>query len=652
MAATTVREVQGKLAADECIAACNSARSDLNLLFSLLHWAWLDGSRFGSKFKAFIESNTSLCRQQLQSAEFRKGFEARVEHAVRKAGIQNLTPELVVEGYRKQEVMDKYFAVRDSWPPHKAFLLQMKPGLYLIFADFQTAFHCVREMVLTGRYRSRESGKYMGVELLYEMQMEGEPCRIILDCDAYLEDYEGLLDKDEVVESVLQVPQVLTRELVRVGAIPRHATVRAAVKDKSREGKVSFHFTLNVVGIPTGDLKAVFAKLVLEPYSALHTRCRSEKTRVWLARHIGKSKGEDGVYAHALAHIDPATVKGKHQFSLAFSRKKGEKPPRMDWVHWITDGGAKVKRVQSSFHGESVVPSHDRALDMLYFAGFVHWTPGTLVIDCKFRVPTDMGLASSTVSFLLCLLPAMRVELMCLVAPPGQAKKRGLDQPPAENQYASASSKTGAVHQDRKCSLPQWMKSAWMPGAGQKYGENSQMECLQLLYRSLSRLVPDVLLEDMVHVVGVPCPVSVLYSKTVVVHGSNGIYMARKPDGNCDVVYARCTHCVLDKSLLPKYDSSSDGGDEGALAEIVGDLISGHPWVAYTRQNYPKIIAAMGRGTQGNSGSSSSSIGISTPHCSSSPSSAHSSSTTTGARSMMMAIKIPKKQKRGLPDGE
>ncbi len=612
MAATTVREVQGKLVANECIELCRKHRVDLNLLFSLRHWGWLDNTRCGSKLKAFIEGNTSLHRQEMQSMEFRKGFEMRVEYALHKAGIQKLTPELVVEGALKQEVMDKYFAVRDSWPPHKPYLLQMRPGPYLIFADFQTASNYVREMAETGKYQSRESGKYRPVELLYEMQMEGEPCRIILDCDAYLEDYAGLLSKEELVESVLQVPLVLTRELVRIGAIDRGATVRAAVKDKSREGKVSFHFTLNIAGIPTGDMKAVFAMLVLGPYTEIHARARRDKSRVCLARYIAKSKREDGVYAHALAHIDPATVKGKHQFSLAFSRKKGEEPPRMGWVHWIMDGGAKEKRVKSSFYGESIVPSHDRALEMLYFSGFVHFTPGMLVLKHKFHVPVDKGIVSVSFSFFVACHET-RTHARCTTR--WQAKKRVLDQPPEETKDASASS-MGAVR-GRESSLPQWMKSAWMPGAGQNYSENTQMECLKKTYKHLSQLDPNVLPKDMVHVVGIPCPVSVLYGGTVSVHSSNGIFVARKLDGECDVVYAKCPHCVLDKRLLPK----SSGDEEDSLAKIIGDNVTGHPWVAYTRQNYPRIVAAL----KGGSGAL-----ISTP----------SGSSSIGN------IKIPKKQKK------
>lgn len=419
--AGTLREVQAKVLADKCIAVCKEREADPYLLFSLRHWGWLDGSRFGSKFKAFIELNTALTARHMQCKEFREAFERRVEHVLNKQGIVNLAPTRKVEAYRKQELMDKYHGVRDSWPPHIPYLLQMRPGPYILLSNFQAAFHLLRAMALTGKYQSQE-GQFLDVGLLYEGQLVGEPHRIILDCDAYLKDFEGLFSAEELRESVLQVPQVLVRELVRIGAISRDATVLAIEKDKSRGDKVSFHFTLNIVGVSTGDLKAMFARLVLEPYGALFSQCKKEKSKARLARLIAKSRGEDGVYAHALAHVDPATVHGQHQFSVAFSRKRGEEPPRMGYVQWISKGGAEVNRVESSLHGVAVVPSHNRALTMLYLGGFTHWTPRTVVLDRKFQVAsTDLGLAPLPVSCFDCA-PAMRLELMR--APPGGREKK------------------------------------------------------------------------------------------------------------------------------------------------------------------------------------------------------------------------------------
>jgi hypothetical protein len=379
--------------ADRCIELCDSNRVDPFLLFSLRHWHWLDGCRFGTKFKAFIELNTTLTTREMTCDGYKGAFERRLRSVLGQRGVQNLAPELRVEGWRKDEVMTKWQESQRSgpWPPHKPYMLQMRPGKYILVSNFQAGFHLVRAMTGTGKFRADE-GRNLPVTLLYESQVEGEPCRIILDCEAYLVDYEGLLTEEEVVESVRQVPQVLTKRLVAIGAITSSDTVMAVEKDKSREGKVSRHFTLNIVGIPTGDLKIMFQRVVLAPYQALRSRRRLEKSGLCISRCVAASKGPDGVYADALLHVDPTTVKGLHQFSLAFSRKEGEEPARINWVHWIMNGGDKVKRVKSKFHGVPLVPSHESALDMLLLGGFVHWTPNTLVLSRKFWVGTDLGL--------------------------------------------------------------------------------------------------------------------------------------------------------------------------------------------------------------------------------------------------------------------
>lgn len=142
------------------------------------------------------------------------------------------------------------------------------------------------------------------------------------------------------------------------------------------------------------------------------------------------------------------------------------------------------------------------------------------------------------------------------------------------------------------------MKSAWTQRLEQAYSENSQMGSLQSRHKSLSLLVPDVLLEDMVHVIGgVYCPVSVLYGNPGI-HTSNGVYLARRLTSvtgdsleleECKVVYVSCSHCVVDKTLLlPKEDENKK-----RLADIVaGGEHMQYPWVAYTPGNYPRIVEA------------------------------------------------------------
>lgn len=433
--------------AEECLALCRAHDVDPYLLFSLRHWHWMEHSRFGKQFKAFIEQHTRVTGAAMAHGESWRAFKKRVVEEIDRTGVVNIAPHLRVEAYRMEELLDKYHRVRSQWPPHKPYLIQMRPGLFILLSNCQAGFHLVREMARTGRYTSGE-GKTLAVELLYEKQVVGEPCRIILDCEAYTGDYDGVMSKEELVESMRHVPVMLTRELVRAGGIRREDKVIVVEKNKSREAgadargdKVSFHFVFNIVGTPTGDLKHMFEQLVLAPYRAVHARAKKAKSAAEIARLIAASQGEDRVYAAALAHVDPSTVKGMHQFSLVFSRKKKEPPPRIDWIYQLTEGGAHGSQRESAFHGVPLAAGHARALDMLYLGGFMHWTPNTIVLAAKFRIAApaqDIGLAGAAVSLdRLFLFGWPRHETRTHVHPPrtpvvmaGKKKEAG-GRPPA-----------------------------------------------------------------------------------------------------------------------------------------------------------------------------------------------------------------------------
>ena len=405
--------------AERCLALCKERDVDSSLLLALRHWQWLDSSRFGTKLKSFVEMHTTMGTRHAHSESFMDAFEKRVLREIRKSGIVNLAPGMKVEAYRKAELFEKYRAVKDQWPsPHVPYLIQMRPGLFILLANYQAGFHLMRDMATT-RWYEREDGKLIPVELLYEGQIEGEPCRCILDCEAYMSHFEQCMTYEELVESVRQVPQVLTKALVRIGAIRREDKVIAVEKYKCRGEKVSFHFSLNIVGDPTVDLKSVLRDAIISPYIEERARCKKDKSAACMAERMTE-KDEDGLYKHALFHVDEATIKGKHQFSAVFSRKAKEEPCRIDWIHGISDGGKKVVRKPSMFRGIPMVPGHERALDMLYMGGFTHWIPNTLVLNPKFRIVAgpvpdlDGGSAlsvSSTCLFFGLVIPAVRLEL-------------------------------------------------------------------------------------------------------------------------------------------------------------------------------------------------------------------------------------------------
>jgi hypothetical protein len=85
-------------------------------------------------------------------------------------------------------------------------------------------------------------------------------------------------------------------------------------------------------------------------------------------------------------HVDICTVKGKHQFSVVFSRKAGEEPCAIERRLDITDRGETVRAFPSAWAKEKHVPTHARALEMLYYAGFTHWIRDSITLPKEFRV--------------------------------------------------------------------------------------------------------------------------------------------------------------------------------------------------------------------------------------------------------------------------
>ena len=361
--------------AKRCMDLLDEKQLDITLLLALKHWDWLDSMRFGRSLKKFVECTAGLNRRDLKDPAF---FSAVWDEFTRR-GIVNLAPERRVEAYRKEELFEKYRKECEAgrWPePHQPYLIQMRPGVFVLLSNFQAGFWLLRDMAKTRMYR-REDGKSIPVQLLYEGQMEGEPCRCILDCEAYLSQFDGRLSREELLDSVRQVPQALVRDLVRIGAIKREDTVTFIEKNKCRGDKISFHYTTNLMGDPTVDMKHVLAKVYIEQYTVARTILNKTKSMA----HVPVSDGR----CDPALHVDETTIKGRHQFSVVFSRKEGEEPCTIDSIVTVTNGGETVERKDSPMKGVPLIPTHAHALDMLFFGGYTHWIKDTVVFNKEFR---------------------------------------------------------------------------------------------------------------------------------------------------------------------------------------------------------------------------------------------------------------------------
>lgn len=374
---------KGKSLAQECIALLEKDALDITLLYAVEHWEWLDKFRFGRHLKSVIEMNTGFKPSFLRSPAFVDSFNETIRCNFNAKAFRNpLSPCRKVEAYKMLEIEELYRQA--AWPePHIPYLVQMRPGPFIMFSNFWDGFMCVRKMAMSKTYTT-ESGIVKDVSLVYEKQIPGEPSRIILDCEAYVKHYAGLLTFDELVQSMQQVPEALVRALVKIGALKTTDEVKFIVKDKCRgDGdKVSFHFITFILVDPAWDMKKALYDAVIAPYAEIRSLCKKEKT---LIPTIEMIRPVDGRCEHPLLHIDEATIKGRHQFSLVFSRKEGENPCRLSKYITVSNGGDLVTSYAHPMEGIPLDPKHHKACWMLYDGGFTHFRKNMVVLNKEFR---------------------------------------------------------------------------------------------------------------------------------------------------------------------------------------------------------------------------------------------------------------------------
>ena len=390
--------------ADRCIERLDADGLDITQLFAGRHWEWLDCTEQGRELKRFFEVVMGMRRPDAVSPKFHE----RVEETFKRRGIVNLAPERRVEAYRKEELFAKYRAA--GWPkPHTPYLVQMRPGLFVLLSNYQAGFHLIRHMAASGRFQS-EGGKSLPVTLLYEGQMEEVPCRMILDCEAYVSQFEGRLSHAELLASVQEVPQAFVRRLAGLGAIPDDCVVRVFEKNKCRGDKISFHYIFNILmSDPTVDGRSALGKAIIEPFREERAVWKESKSMVHtLDPGTGRCR-------EPLLHVDACTVKGRHQFSVVFSCKAGEEPCRITRRLEISERGERVRETASAWASEQHVPTHAHALEMLYYGGFTHWTKDSITLDKRFRIVAAplSELATAVRGEALKCRPAVRLELTC-----------------------------------------------------------------------------------------------------------------------------------------------------------------------------------------------------------------------------------------------
>ena len=375
--------------ADRCITLFDRDRLCITQLWAFAGnlWDFLDTNEVGTKLKSFIERETGMGKAEVSHP----AFQNRVKAVFGERGIQNLCPENRVEAYTKDETL-RLLAAAGWSEPYTPVMLQMRPGPFIAVQNAQAAFWLIENMIRTGQYRMK-NGRIVKVGLLYEMQIDN-PCRVILDCEAYLDHFGGRLTMEQLVRNLRRVPQAFARRLVELGAIPRQSVVRMVEKNKGegRPGKATMHFISNVVSNPKGAMRMVLAKIYIESLEGVRKQLKDSKSMA----HV--ELDADGLFDPALV-VDVCTIKGSHQFSVMGSKKEGEVDSRLVQCFVISNRGQEEEVVESPFKDIVEFATHPNALSMLFQANFTHWMPDSIPINREFGImaPTTMRISSHAV---------------------------------------------------------------------------------------------------------------------------------------------------------------------------------------------------------------------------------------------------------------
>lgn len=385
--------------AARCIAVMDEQGLDFTMLWLVKHWDWLGRFKFGNELLAWID-RMDLHRQEVCCKEFHD----KVTRVFKERGVRKIAPQRMVWAIRKADLYEQ--AEKQKWPrPYCPFMIQTRPpelsedelkarggfkraGVFVMFSNWQDGFFKILEIAgcsilkdQSGRPLRDFRGEVHQVAVLYENQitrLEGVdyPCRIILDCDLKCADYQGKCSLEDMIKSTEQVPIWFVRRLMEIRAIKRADTVVVIEKDKSRPGKVSKHYTFNIIGLSKGDIFSVLDLVFKQPFLA------DKKSNLTVTARV-----VPGELISPIEIADTTTMHGNNQFSVMLLHhvKKGEtKNPVQTAEIRISRGGEGVERVETPWAHMANDPEHPDAMWMLFKSCYSNFTPNSITMDPRF----------------------------------------------------------------------------------------------------------------------------------------------------------------------------------------------------------------------------------------------------------------------------
>jgi hypothetical protein len=382
-----------------CIARMDTEKLDFTMLWLVKHWDWLSRFKAGLDLRYWIENSMGLHRQEVCCEEFHN--QVTKVHAQR--GVRRIAPSRMVWAIRKAELYDKVKLA--AWPkPYFPFMIQTRPpvateeelksrdgfrraGVFVMFSNWQDGFFKIIEIASCHVLKDQNgnplrdySGEIHQVAILYENQitkLEGRdcPCRIILDCDLSCAKFEDRFSLDDMIKSTEQVPIWFVKRLAEINAIKKTDVVVVIEKDKSRPGKVSKHYTFNLLGLSKGEIFQVLNEIFKKPFMAKKKGLK-----------VTASVDYDGlIEPYEIA--DTSTMHGNNQFSTVLMhdpKKKESRNPVQTVSIKISNGGTLVERKKTPWARVANDPDHPHAMHMLALSCYTNFTANSILLDQRF----------------------------------------------------------------------------------------------------------------------------------------------------------------------------------------------------------------------------------------------------------------------------
>ena len=369
------------------------------MLWLLKNTRWLEEFRFGMDLLDWVRNIMKVSFTVCGGKEFQQ----EVSREFSERGIRPVAPERCVESWKKDIAKEK--CINAKWPkPYSPVMLQTRPGeghqgsgAFVMFSSWQDAMIALQKIAETKSYTGAD-GKRYPAEMVYENQIADMygydyPCRIILDCDAKLKEFDGKYSIEELCQSIDKVPEFFARRLIEIGAIEKTDVVVVYEKEKSREGKASRHYITNIKGRSTWETQQVLGEI----FGAELEKMREAADK---AVNAGGGDGKKRKKSEEVPAIpepwqvtDTVPHHGRGQYSVLgfFDKKKGETEYPCITRKWRIVGGKVVSRKACNVTRAESTLKHKMALQMLHKTCYTCPVDDFITIHKKFMTQKQVN---------------------------------------------------------------------------------------------------------------------------------------------------------------------------------------------------------------------------------------------------------------------